>query len=228
MEMVKEAQRSVLLIDLDGTLLESAADLTAALNQLRAEFSRPALTVAQVENMVGDGIPKLVERGLTNGGEPLPTDRSLEDCIARFLVLYDDCLADHTRPYPGVSATLAVLKQSGWRLAVCTNKAEAASHKILQILELDHYFETVAGGDSFEERKPAAAFLRNTMARLGLPIEQAIMVGDSGTDLQTARNAGIPVILVSYGYSREPVRALDPDGVVDRFADLPDVLRGLT
>ena len=216
-----------LLIDLDGTLVDSLPDTAGTLNLLLKERGLAPVPIARVAEMVGDGVAKLVERGLTwrAGGPPPPGER--EALIARYLEIYEARLTAETRPYPGVAETLAGLREAGWRLAVCTNKPEAASRAILSQLVLNRHFETVGGGDSFAERKPAAGHALATLARMGAPRETAVLVGDSPIDLLCARNAGLPAVMVSYGYSREPVRGLGADAVIDRFDQLPAALASL-
>ncbi len=216
-----------LLIDLDGTLVDSLADLAGSLNLLRAELSQAPLAQAQVATMVGDGVAKLVERGLAWQAGGTPPRRAREKLVARFLEIYGTRLTAETRPYPGVPETLGDLRGAGWRLAVCTNKPEAASRTILAALNLERLFETVSGGDSFSERKPAAGHLLATLARMDAARETAVMVGDSHVDLLSARNAGLPAVLVSYGICRSPVRELGADAVIDGFAELPEALARL-
>lgn len=219
--------RGALLLDLDGTLVDSVPDLAGALNDLRRELGRKALARDLVAAMVGDGVAKLVERGLGHDGGAPPQAGARPALVSRFLEIYESRLTLETRPYPGVPETLAALRRDGWRLALCTNKPEAASRAILEALDLAPLFETVGGGDSFAERKPAAGHLLDTLAALAATAESAVMVGDSPNDLRAGRNAGLPVVLVSYGYSKVPVASLDADAVIDDFAALPAALAAL-
>jgi len=216
-----------LLFDLDGTLVDSAPDLAGALNRLRAEQGLAALAIAQVKGMVGDGVAKLVERGLPPSGEAAPGPGDRERLVRRFLEIYEARLTAETRPYPGVVETLEILAAAGWRLGVCTNKPEAASREILADLGLERFFATVGGGDSFAERKPAAGHLLATLARMGAAPGSAVMVGDSPNDVLSARNAGLPVVVVGYGYSRVPPAELGADALIERFAELPAALAAL-
>jgi len=213
-----------LLLDLDGTLVDSAPDLAGALNQLRAEFGLAPLALDAVKAMVGDGAAKLVERGLPPGSAPAELDR----LVARYVALYHERQTAMTRPYPGVVETLRSLSGEGWRLAVCTNKPEAPSREILAAFGLDGLFAAVGGGDSFAERKPAAGHLLATLARMAAPPDAAVMVGDSPNDVLSARRAGLPVIVVGYGYSRVPPAELGADAVIERFAELPAALEALS
>ena len=217
---------AALLLDFDGTLVDSAPDLAAALNRVLAEEGRSGLALNDIKAMVGDGVAKLVERGLAATGS-LPDEADMPDLIARFLELYGAAASQETRPYPGVEETLASLKTAGWRLAVCTNKATQLTVQILADLNMTGWFEAVVGGDSLPVRKPHGGHLLGTLARLPDPPESAIMVGDGINDLRSARDAGLPVVLVTYGYGAG-VRSLGADRVIDRFADLPAALWDLT
>lgn len=220
-------RHGVLLLDLDGTLVDSMADLAGSLNELRGELGRGPIPGDRVKAMVGDGVAKLVERGLAHNGEPAPKAGTMAALVKRFVEIYETRLTLETRPYPGVPETLARLRQDGWRLALCTNKPEAASRLILEALDLSLHFEMVSGGDSFAERKPAAGHLLDTLAAMTAGSTPAIMVGDGPNDLLAGRNAGLPVVLVSYGYSKIPVETLGADAVIDRFAALPRALSRL-
>jgi phosphoglycolate phosphatase len=200
-------------------------DLAGALNRLRAERGLAALALAEVKVMVGDGAAKLVERGLPGADTVAPGEGPR--LVRRFLEIYETRLTAETRPYPGVVGTLEALAETGWRLGVCTNKPEAASRAILAALGLERFFAAVGGGDSFAERKPAAEPLLATLARMGGDPGPAVMVGDSPNDVLSARNAGLPVVVVGYGYSRVPPAELGADALIERFAELPAALAGL-
>jgi phosphoglycolate phosphatase len=218
-----DGKPGALLLDLDGTLVDSAPDLAGALNQLRAEQGLSALALDEVKAMVGDGVAKLVERGLPPAAATADPDR----LVGRYVELYHARQTALTRPFPGVVETLRALNTAGWRLAVCTNKPEAASREILAAFGLDGLFAAVGGGDSFAERKPAAGHLLATLARMAAEPSSAVMVGDSPNDVLSARKAGLPVIVVGYGYSRVPPAELGADALIERFAELPAALAAL-
>lgn len=220
------APGKALLIDLDGTLVHSLPDLAAALNRLLAELDHAPLEETQVRGMIGDGVAKLVERGLAARGTAV-SDGELNALMPRFVELYESALTALTRPYPGVPETLRDLTAEGWSLAVCTNKPEAASRRILDDLGLMASIEAVAGGDTYAVRKPDPGHLLNTLARLEVPAERAVMLGDGRNDVLAAHAAGLPAILVSFGYSKVPVRELGADAVIDDFAALPAALAQL-
>jgi phosphoglycolate phosphatase len=217
--------------DLDGTLVDSAPDLRAALNRVLSWADRRALDIDQVKGMVGDGVQKLVERALEATGG-VPDDKAIDTLshwVSRFVDEYQGCDCDLTRPYPDVAEVLARLRQDGIALAVCTNKPQAATMHILEAFGLAKYFDAVLGGDVLDGvRKPDPKHLLATLAGLGVGPAEAVMVGDHLNDLACARGAGSPAVLCSYGYSRVPVSELGADAVIDRFQDLPKALKSLS
>lgn len=210
-----------LVFDLDGTLIDSAPDLHAALNRLMASEGRRMLKLPEIIPMIGDGVSMLVQRALeATGGAP----EDFEEKLAHYHAIYGAAVADLTLPYPGVMETLESLHRAGYRMAICTNKPEAATHAVLDALDLARFFPAVAGGDTLPVRKPDAGHLLGTLAMLDSRPERAIMIGDSHNDIQVAINARVRSIAVSYGYRRQPVEQLGADIVVDRFSDIPQAL----
>lgn len=218
--------RPALLFDLDGTLIDSAPDIAAALNRLLVEAGRRRLALDAVTAMIGDGMAKLVERGFTATGSALPPV-ARPAAFARIVELYGAAACVHTRPYPEVAATLVALRAAGWHLAVCSNKPEALSRAILEDLGLAPHFEAIVGGDSLAVRKPDGGHLLGTLARMAGPPTSAIMIGDGKNDLLAARAAGLPAVLVGFGYGGAAARALGAEAVIDSFAELPAVFAGL-
>ena len=213
-----------LVFDLDGTLIDSAPDLHAALNRLMETLGRRMLDLSEVIPMIGDGVPMLVRRALeATGGIPDDHDKILE----RYLAIYGAAVADLTAPFPGVVETLEALQQAGHRMAVCTNKPAGATHAILEALGLAGFFSAVAGGDSLPVRKPDAGHLLGALEMLGSTPGRAIMIGDSHNDILVAINAEVRSIAVSYGYRRQPVEELGADIIVDNFAEIPGALARL-
>lgn len=211
------------VFDLDGTLIDSAPDLLAAANKLLAEEGRPAIGVDEIKLMIGDGVPKLVERAFTaTGGLP---QGALPGLALRFLGFYEGHGADATRPYPGVQVALAGLKDDGMKLAVCTNKPQAATEEILVALDLAAYFDAVVGGDALPGiKKPDPRHLLATVEALGVPASETLYVGDSKVDVEAARAAHLPVVAVAHGYAKMPPEELGADLVLDDFARLPEVV----
>ena len=180
----------LLVFDLDGTLVDSAADLRAALNQMLRERGRPPLSPAQVRPMIGDGVPALVARALAaSGADPAESTGALP----RFIELYEADPVRLTRPYPAVPETLAALRRRGYRTAICTNKPQRATLAVLEGLGLLPLFDGVAGGDRFRVRKPDPRHLLELIAALGARVEAAAMIGDNENDAAAAHGAGIPL-----------------------------------
>ena len=195
---------ALFVFDLDGTLVDSSQDLADAGNAVLAIYGRPALSSEQVVAMVGDGAGELVRRLIAAGD----IDAPLDEALATFLECYDQRLLATTRPYDGVFATLEALAPVT-RLAVLTNKPAAATHRLLEGLELRHYFSDVIGGDSPYGRKPDPRGLFALLARADVATENALMVGDSMNDLLVAEAAGIPMCLARYGFGYRQIADAD-------------------
>jgi phosphoglycolate phosphatase len=216
----------IVVFDLDGTLVDSAPDLVAALNAVLTRAGFSAIEYGAARNMVGAGARAMIERGLAAQRRTLAADE-IERLREQYIEHYAHHIADHSRPFPGVEATLDELRRRGCRLAVCTNKLEWLSIKLLDALGLTGRFAAICGADTFGVSKPDPAILRGTVARVGGRIEEAVMVGDAITDIAVARAAGVPVIAVDFGYSETPVAALGPDRVVSGFAGMTEVIFAL-
>ena len=214
----------LLVFDLDGTLVDSAPDLQAALNQLLCERGRPPLSLAQVKRMIGDGVPALLARALAAGGAD---SAEAAAALPRFLEIYEATATNLTRPYPGVPETLHTLRGSGYRTAVCTNKPQRATLAVLQGLGLLPLFDGIAGGDRYPVRKPDPGHLLALIAELGGTPEAAAMIGDNENDAASAHAAAIPLVLMRYGYARVDPETLGADALLDNFADLPGALERL-
>lgn len=220
------AQAPVLVCDLDGTLVDSLPDLADSLSILLGEAGRRAVAEAEVRAMVGDGVAVLVERGFAATGAP-PSAEALGARVARFLEIYEARLTACTRAYPGAFEALGLLRDSGWRLAVCSNKPERASREILAALGLDRLIEAVAGGDSFPVRKPDPGHLLGLLEAMGAGAGAAVVLGDGVNDVAAARAAGLPVIAVAHGYGTTPAADLGADRVIAHFDELPGALAAL-
>ena len=168
----------------------------------------------------------MIERALAaegRAGSKADTGRM----FAAFIDHYADHIADKSRPFPGLEAALTHLASEGHRLAVCTNKLEWLSIRLLDALGLSRHFAAICGQDTFGMMKPDPEILRQTILRAGGTPDRAIMVGDSGTDIRTSRAADVPVIAVDFGYSEAPIETLEPDRIIGAFADLPAAIRDL-
>jgi phosphoglycolate phosphatase len=176
--------------------------------------------------MVGGGARVMLERGLAAEGVAVPAAK-LDQMERDFIAHYAAHVADTSRPFPDVEVVLDRLSQRGCQLAVCTNTLEWLSLRLLEALGLVGRFSAICGPDTFGIAKPRPEILHRTIDRAGAQTESALMVGDSITDIATARAAAVPVIAVDFGYSETPVSELSPDRVVSRFADLPDAIFGV-
>ncbi|RMF19728.1 MAG: phosphoglycolate phosphatase [Gammaproteobacteria bacterium] len=209
-----------LLFDLDGTLVDSVPDLAQALDATLTEGGLPRAGEARTRDWVGNGARKLVERALTWATGEAPAEPDLDAALQRFLHHYTDCCSDLTRPYPGVPEFLERVKDS-WHLAIVTNKPERFIRPILEATGLAPAFTVCVGGDTLPVRKPDPAPVHHALKQLGTPTGDALMIGDSVTDIRAARQAGIPVIAVPYGYNHgQPVEEAGADHVVQRLDDL--------
>jgi phosphoglycolate phosphatase len=215
---------AAVLFDLDGTLVDSLPDLAAAVNALLRELGRPALDDAAVARMIGDGVPKLVERALAASDV---RDIPLSAAIERFRAFYEADPTRLTRPYPDVAAVLLFLTREHRPLAVCTNKVQQATRAVLEGLGLAPFFAQVVGGDVLPRHKPDPAQLLFALERLGIAPAEAAMVGDHRNDVLAARAAGTRAIFAAYGYGQASLGDLEPDATIDRFSDLPATLRSL-
>lgn len=215
----------LIVFDLDGTLVDTAPDLIGGLNAAMAAEGLPPVPVAKAKDLVGAGVRALVERGLTLHNRQVTPER-FDALMEIFLDYYAKNIARLSRPYPGVLEQLLDLKSQGWRFAVCTNKLESYSRTLLRDLKMTHWFEAVCGGDTFAFKKPDPRHLTETIAKAGGG--DAIMVGDSRTDVDTARAAGIPIIGVSFGYTDVPMKDLKPDVTIDHFSQFAAALHKLT
>lgn len=214
------------IFDLDGTLVYTAPDLTGALNRVLIEEGLCPVSPAETRRMVGRGARVLIENALAAAGAS-PDQGQVSRLLGRYLAHYKAHLADESAPFEGVRETLEALEALGAVLGVCTNKSVALSEDLLSALDLRRYFSAVLGGDSLEVRKPDPAHLLETVRRAGGRAERAIMVGDSEPDFGAARNAGIPVILVSFGYGDIPAESLGADALVHHYRDMMPALHDL-
>lgn len=207
-------------------MIDSAGDITRAINQTFAESGYGPVTEDQVRDMVGDGALNLLRAAIkiVSGGKDVPEDE-VRVIYDRFLENYYEASASPSCIYPGVPETLAELSARGVALGVCTNKPERITRRVLNLIGLAPLFASVAGGDTLDVRKPDPRHLAWVVDKLGGG--RAIMVGDSVNDVKVARAAQVPVVVVSYGYPRAPIAKLGADMVIDAFHDLPDAMRRL-
>jgi phosphoglycolate phosphatase len=208
------------VFDLDGTLIDTAPDLIATLNALLARKGLPAVAPARLRKMIGGGARRLIECALIEQGVVLAREE-LEKLYADYIEHYAAHMADHSRPFGGLEPALERLAAAHCVLAVCTNKLEGLSTRLLEQLGLSRRFAAICGQDTFGIHKPDPELLRRTIERAGGALEWALMVGDSANDIDMAHAARVPVVAVDFGYTETPVSRLGPDRIISRFEDLP-------
>jgi len=217
----------IVVFDLDGTLVDTAPDLIAALNHVLVREGIAPLPLKAARNMIGAGARKLIERGLEVEGVTKSSgemDRLMKD----FIAYYADHIADASVPFEGLETALDELEAKGFRFAVCTNKLEWLSKLLLDRLDLSRRFAAICGADTFGVAKPDPVILQQTLARAGGGLAGAIMVGDAGPDVGVARRAGIPVIGVEFGYTDVPIAELKPDRLIGHMRELPAAVGSLS
>lgn len=209
----------IVVFDLDGTLADTAPDLIATLNVIMEREGLPPVSLESAREMIGAGARALIERGFEAARTELTPARSTE-LFRDFLAIYSEHLCVHSRLFPGAAEALGRLAERGFTLAVCTNKTELLSGRLLAELGVGARFAAICGRDTFPWFKPDPRHLTMTIAQAGGDPARAVMVGDSLADVATAKAAGIPVVAVPFGYRDRPVRELDPDVVIDHFDEL--------
>lgn len=214
----KLARVRALLFDLDGTLIDSKKDLILSVNAALREMCRAELPEERIAGYIGAGAPQLVARALGEGASEEERKRGLEF----FLGYYEDHKMDHTRAYPGVAEALEELRP--YPMAILTNKPHKISRRILEEMGLAGYFRTIVGGNSFETKKPDPLGARAILREFGAAPEEALLVGDSEVDVQTARNAGMVAAAVNYGFGVHDREAHPADVYLERLGDLPGML----
>ena len=205
----------LVLFDLDGTLVDSALDIAEAVDRMRVELGLPPVGEARVRGWIGDGVRVLLQRALADGGL-----LDLDVLMPRFVVHYEACLLLHARVYPGVRETLEGLAARGVPMALCTNKPSRFVPPLLDAMGIARHFSAIVGGDSLPERKPSPVPLLHLAARFGQLPAACLMVGDSGADAEAAHAAGMPLVLVRYGYPG----VVAPRGAIAELDDLRALL----
>jgi phosphoglycolate phosphatase len=215
-----------IVFDLDGTLVDTAPDLINALNHVLDGEGLPPVPLKAARTMIGAGARRLIERGLEAEGRRAGP-RDVDRMTAAFIGYYADHIAELSKPFEGLEHALDRMAACGYRFAVCTNKLEWLSKRLLDELKLTRRFAAICGADTFGVSKPDPAILRQTVALAGGKMASAIMVGDAGTDVGVARRAGIPVIGVDFGYTDTPMAELKPDRLIRHMLELPEAVADL-
>jgi len=209
-----------IVFDLDGTLIDTAPDLVDTLNVVLKREGFAPVAFDGARNMIGGGAKVMIANALAAQRRSMAPER-LDQLFAAFIEHYAAHIADRSRPFPGLEAALDRLAGENSRFAVCTNKLEWLTVRLLQALGIAGRFAAICGQDTFNVKKPDPEVLRRTIAAAGGRLERSVMIGDSATDIRTARAAGVPVIAVDFGYSDRPVADYGPDRIIGHFDALP-------
>ena len=212
--------------DLDGTLVETAPDLIGALNTVLAEEGLPAVPLSDARVLVGQGARFLVRTGFDRAGAALSED-DMPRLFGRFLEVYRGRIAAESRPFPGCLAALHAMTERGAALAVCTNKPQGLTDLLLEALDMTGLFGAVVGGDVLPTQKPDPATLLLAIARCGGDPARAILVGDASPDTGAASAAGIPCVVVDFGYTLTPAAELGGTVLISDYAELAGVIEAL-
>ncbi len=216
----------MVMIDLDGTLIDTVPDLATAANRMLTDLGRAPWDEKCYRTWIGNGVPRFVKRALTGEMQAEPEAEFNERALGLFRRHYAEAVSDLSRPYPGVVEGLEQLAVRGFSLACITNKAEVFTLPLLRNLDLYKYFKLVLSGDSLPRQKPDPLPLRHACEHFGIDTAHGVLVGDSSNDVEAARAADMPVICVPYGYNHgHDIRQSFPDAVVDSLTDLPSYLR---
>lgn len=212
-----------LIFDLDGTLVDTAPDLAGAMNAVLLKNGRPPVPPAEVRHMVGRGARALIERGFEVTGGPVDP-AEMDAHFDHFITYYGDHVADASAPFPEVREVLTRLKAAGHELGVCTNKPEALAVSLLEALDLKGFFGAVLGADTLDVKKPDPRHLTETVKRIGGDVARTVMIGDSEVDAETARNAGVPSVIFTFGYTQFDPAGFGAAALLDGYDALESAL----
>ena len=216
---------ALVVIDLDGTLVDTLPDIAFSVDRMLGELDLPAAGPDRVRDWVGNGTEALVRRALADAGGGDVHEENLAMALPIFARIYARHVCDRSRVYDGVIAGLDYLRSVGVSLACVTNKAEAFTTRLLSALAIDGYFSLVVSGDTLPRRKPDPMPLLHAAEHFGVSPGDALLIGDSENDVNAARAAGFRVVCVSYGYNHgADIRASAPDAIIDSLAEIPDIL----
>jgi phosphoglycolate phosphatase len=217
-------ERLTVIFDLDGTLVDTAPDLAAAMNRVLDRNGRGYVPLSRVRHMVGQGARVLMSKAMEETGEAA-SEEHLDELYDQFLDHYMGHLSDLSQPYPGAVEQIERCREQGYRLGICTNKPEKATLQLLEDLDLRHHFSAIVAGDTLAIKKPDPRHLLVTVRRAGGHIKRAVMVGDSENDILTATAAGMPVIAVTFGYTPQHVSSFKPTLTIDHFDEFWDAVQ---
>ncbi len=212
-------EKTAILFDLDGTLVDTAPDLISTLNHMLAQENCPPAPEKLMRTMISEGARAMLVKGFELAERP-KSPSQYDQLTERFVAYYSDHIAVHSRPFAGVTRALDQLMANGHPMGICTNKRVDLSELLLKSLEMKDYFEVIIGADTLPVKKPHPEHIWETIRALGGSNDHAIMIGDSETDIKAAKAAGVPVIAVDFGYSTKPVASFHPDAIVSHYGEL--------
>lgn len=215
--------KPVIVFDLDGTLIDTAPDLMNALDAAISAAGMEPVNRTTMRGYTGHGGRAMLERAFALASRPLPVSER-ERLLAIFLEHYTAAMPGDSRPFPGVLDAMDRLAEAGHPLAICTNKMESLARRLLASLELTDRFAAICGADTFEWRKPDPRHLMHTITKAGGDPSYGVMVGDTRTDIDAAKAAGLPVVAVSFGYSPEPLAPMEPSVIIHHYDELTPAL----
>ena len=216
--------RKMMLFDLDGTLVDTAPDFRNSVNYMLEHYSEPPVTLKEIRDWVGYGGRELIRRTMLAKKIEFD-DAKLDTMLELFLSHYTENIDDDSKLYDNVKETLVFLKDNNITLSVCTNKDEKLSNTLLEKLDVLHLFDYLVGAHTFEKRKPHPMPILKTLEHLNMSKDEAVMIGDSITDLKSAQGAGIPIVLVDYGYTDNKDIYNEADLVISNFSKLKELIR---
>ncbi len=218
-------QPRMILIDVDGTLVDSVPDLAYCVDAMMARLGRPSRGESEVRNWVGNGVERLVRRALTGTLDGEPDEADYERAYPIFLELYQENTSKRSHLYAGIREGLDYLRASGYPLGCVTNKAAQFTEPLLEDLGVRGYFDIVVSGDTLPRKKPDPMPLMHAAAHFGVEPTEALMVGDSVSDVKAARAAGFAIVCMSYGYNHgRDIREAQPDAVLDSLIQIKGLL----
>lgn len=220
-------KHSLIIFDLDGTLANTAPDLLGTLNRITKSYELPEMGMNEFGQIIGHGAKAMILRAFELNDQPLD-EETLETLFKNFLVDYSANIANDTTLFENVLVAMDILEDKGFEFALCTNKIEAMARLLLKQLGVAGRFKSITGGDTFEFRKPDARHLIETAQLAGHTISNAIMIGDSATDINAAINAEIPSVAVTFGYSDIPIKNLGATIIINHFSELPAAIESIS
>ena len=214
---------NAVIFDLDGTLIDSLPDIRTSLNSVLTDYGYQSISITEVKNMIGRGSEILLKEAFQHAGAKMDS-KTLASCVKSFTSHYERNPISQTTVFPGTLLALQTLSTKGIRMGVCTNKPHAIALTILKSLNLDKYFPVCIGKGKLPHHKPDSRHYNCVAAGLNVKPQETLYVGDSETDVKTARNAGVPIILVSHGYSKKPANTLGGDLLINHFSEMPNAI----